>query len=70
MPKLSDIAECGQIERDADTVMLLHRKREETVGDGVLIVAKARDGECGAVGLHYNGPTLKFTERSKLEDAK
>lgn len=70
LPKLSDIAECGQIERDADTVMLLHRKREETVGDGVLIVAKARDGECGAVGLHYHGPTLKFTERSKVEEVR
>ena len=70
LPKLSDIAECGQIERDADTVMLLHRKREETVGEGCVIVAKARDGECGLVPLCYHGPTVRFTERSKVENAK
>jgi len=70
LPKLSDIAECGQIERDADTVMLLHRKREETIGDGFIIVAKARDGECGAVGVTYHGPTLRFSEKSQIEDAR
>ena len=70
LPKLSDIAECGQIERDADTVMLLHRKREETVGDGCLIVAKARDGECGLVPLTYHGATVRFMEKSKVENAR
>jgi replicative DNA helicase len=70
LPRLSDIAECGQIERDADTVMLLHRKREETIGEGCIIVAKARDGECGLVPLAYHGPTVRFTERSKLEQAR
>jgi replicative DNA helicase len=69
-PKLSDLAECGQIERDADTVILLHRKREETIGNAMAIIAKARDGECGVVALHYHGPTVRFTDRSRVEDAK
>ena len=70
MPKLSDIAECGQIERDADTVLLLHRKRDETIGDGSLLVAKARDGECGLVPISYHGPTIRFTQRSPIESAQ
>lgn len=67
-PSLRSLADCGQIERDADTVILIHRKRTEAIGRGALIIAKARDGETGIVPVDYHGPTVRFTESiEKLE---
>jgi replicative DNA helicase len=63
VPKLSDLADSGQIERDADTVCLLHRVRTQEDPDGrsaALIVAKQRDGELGTVQLHYDGEFCRF----------
>lgn len=64
-PKISELADCGQIERDADMIALLHRDRMERDGDAVLIVAKQRDGECGAVSMSYSGAFCRFDERQK-----
>ena len=55
-PRLSDLADSGQIERDADTVVLIHRDRD----DSVLLVAKQRDGETGAVPVFFNGKYCRF----------
>lgn len=62
-PKISELADCGQIERDADMIALLHRDRMERDGDAMLIVAKQRDGECGAVSMSYSGAFCRFDER-------
>lgn len=59
-PKLSDLADSGQIERDADTVMLLDRERTEAKGEATLAIAKQRDGECGFVTLWYDGAYCRF----------
>jgi replicative DNA helicase len=64
MPRLSDLADSGQIERDADCVGLLHRPRSE--GDATLIVAKQRDGETGNVSLTFNGTYCRFESASKI----
>lgn len=64
-PSLRSLADSGQIERDADTVILIHRKRTEAIGQGLLIVAKARDGETGAVPVDYHGPTVRFTQQQE-----
>ena len=63
-PKLSDLADSGQLERDADAVMLLNRDRTEPSGDASIIIAKQRDGECGQVKLHYEGKYCRFTDPS------
>ena len=63
-PRLTDLADSGQIERDADLVALLDRKRNEPRGDAVLAVAKQRDGECGLVNLWYEGKFCRFTENN------
>lgn len=65
MPKISELADCGQIERDADLIALLHRDRHERAGDACLIVGKQRDGECGVVSLSYSGAFCKFEERER-----
>ncbi len=61
-PRLSDLADSGQLERDADCVMLLDRDRREAKGEASIIIAKQRDGECGIVKLHYNGEFCRFSD--------
>jgi len=63
-PKLSDLADSGSLERDADAVMLLNRDRTEPSGEAAIIIAKQRDGECGHVKLYYEGQYCRFTDPS------
>ena len=63
-PRLSDLADSGQLERDADCVMLLDRDRREAKGEASIIIAKQRDGECGVVKLWYDGQFCRFTDSS------
>lgn len=63
-PRLTDLADSGQIERDADLVMLLDRDRKEAKGDASIVIAKQRDGECGLVNLWYDGQFCRFSEPS------
>jgi len=61
-PRLTDLADSGQIERDADLVMLLDRDRKEAKGEASIVIAKQRDGECGIVKLWYDGQFCRFSE--------
>jgi len=61
-PRLTDLADSGQIERDADLVMLLDRDRKEPKGEASIVIAKQRDGECGIVKLWYDGQFCRFSE--------
>lgn len=56
LPRLSDLADSGQIERDADTVGLLHKGQEKTQ----LLIAKQRDGETGMIDLFFDGEFVRF----------
>lgn len=59
MPRACDLADSGQIERDADSIALIHRDKKEPT-KACLILAKQRDGEEGIIELHYNGPITRF----------
>lgn len=63
-PRLSDLAESGQIERDADSVVLIHRDNDGSS----LIVAKQRDGETGLVPVFFNGAYVRFENSSYADD--
>ncbi|MDR2593906.1 MAG: replicative DNA helicase [Fibromonadaceae bacterium] len=65
-PRLSDLRESGNIEQDADVVMLLHRipvpgpNVDITKTD--LIIAKNRSGPTGEVKIHFNPQNIMFSE--------
>ena len=70
LPKLSHLRESGAIEQDADVVVFLHRKRDESkdsnpeanrVGvDAKLIVEKNRNGKTGIVNLKFFPSLMEF----------
>lgn len=63
-PRLADLADSGQIERDADCVALIHRDRSQKEGPAQLIVAKQRDGETGIAELFFYGQFCRFENLS------
>lgn len=64
-PMLSDLASSGNIEQDAATVIFLYRDEvynPDSPDKGIceVIIAKARQGETGMVGLSYIGEQTRF----------
>lgn len=69
-PRLSDLRSSGQIEQDADAVLLMHRPREGS-GDRVEVtVAKQKNGPLGRCLLRFHGPTTTFSDESDHDDAR
>jgi len=62
-PRLSDLADSSQIERDSDLVILLHRDKSDPEHNAELIVAKQRDGEVGVVHVNFNPAFMKFENK-------
>lgn len=63
-PTLADLRESGELEHDADVVLLLHRAMMEPETE--CIVAKNREGSPGIVKLNFDGPSLHFSEALEL----
>jgi replicative DNA helicase len=61
-PRLSDLADSGQIERDGDLIGLLHRDKKKSEAETTLIIAKQRDGETGAIPLTWRGEFCRFED--------
>lgn len=71
MPRLSDLADSAQIERDGDMIGLLHRTKSEQDPKGEnakLLIAKQRDGEVGIVDLQFVPRFCTFKCASPIED--
>ena len=58
-PTLVNLAESGQIERDADSIIFLHHKDDESW----FIFAKQRDGPTGNINMYFDRPKVRFRER-------
>lgn len=57
-PKLTDLRESGQIEQDADLILLLHREVDEETKEVVSYtwdIAKNKEGECGSIRMSWDG---------------
>ncbi len=66
-PMLSDLRDAGQIEQDADGIVMLYREKyydpETEMGDvAEMIIAKQRDGATGVVPVEFRGETIEFVD--------
>lgn len=64
-PILSDLRESGDIEQDADIVMLLHRQSrydKTRAGEVDLIIAKNRNGAVGEITMNFTEQQTKFID--------
>lgn len=59
-PNIADFGDSGQIERDADTAILLHPHEDPRFVDAIF--AKNRDGQKGNVALRFTGKFTRFDE--------
>ncbi len=71
-PRMSDLRESGNIEQDADVVMLLHREDYfhneldyEPTNTAEVIIAKQRNGPTGVVELAWHRQWTRFENLSK-----
>jgi hypothetical protein len=68
-PTLSDLRESGELEHDADVILLLHR--EPMKPETVCFIAKNREGQVGKVTLRFQAETVHFyepTDRRRPEE--
>ena len=67
-PMLSDLRDSGEIEQDADIVMLVHRPEmyepdnEDIRGYAEVLVRKQRSGSLGDIPLRFEGATCRFEQ--------
>lgn len=61
-PTLESLKESGDLEQDADVVILLHRDAAQSASNAVAIVAKNRSGGNGEVDLDFANDTTSFSE--------
>ena len=59
-PDMTALRDSGQIEQDADEVLFIHTPDEDNRKDKKLIVAKNKDGECGAFNIEFIGKYQRF----------
>lgn len=70
-PTLSDLRESGELEHDADIILLLHRPTLPMgmlSNEAVCIVAKARDAEMGAIRMRFDTAYLRYSETTEREE--
>lgn len=68
VPNMHSLRESGQIEQDADVVMLLYKEEPDLPNSRrVLKIGKNKEGELGQIFLAFDGPTQTF--RESMQDA-
>lgn len=70
-PRMSDLRESGQLEQDADTIMLLYLENaDDPKGRRVLAVEKNKEGETGMMYLAFDGEHQAFRKHYDQEPPK
>lgn len=68
-PTMQSLRESGQLEQDADIVMLLYREDETNPrSPRRLKVAKNKEGEIGFIALEFDAEHMRFLPRSHLRE--
>lgn len=62
-PTMNELRSSGQIEQDADVIILLHREKKDPVENCELIIEKNRHGKTGIIPQTWNGPINRIEER-------
>lgn len=65
-PGLSNLRESGQIEQDADIVLMVYRPHPDR-DERMLLVRKNKEGECGSMELDFDGQHQTFSRRRGIE---
>ena len=69
LPTAADLKESGQIEQDADVIMMLSLvDPAEKNGPRKLQVVKNKEGECGKFELEFDGVTQTFSEQGSFRE--
>ena len=67
---MSDLRESGQIEQDADAILMIYCKdKDKTDGDRILKIAKNKEGTAGKMLLRWDGNVQRLTPSSARTDA-
>ena len=71
-PSLTDLRDSGDIEQDADLVLLLHRPgyHDDTAkqDEAEVLVAKARNGPTGRRRLYWHGERMAFSDDAAAQE--
>ena len=68
-PDMSDLRESGQIEQDADVVMILKLKEKNRPdGNRELYIAKNKEGTCPMIELAFDGKHQTFSKAQRTGD--
>ncbi|NCA71679.1 MAG: replicative DNA helicase [Sphingobacteriia bacterium] len=70
MPTLAHLRDSGQLEADADKIILLHRPDPNDESRTIAVVPKVRGGATGNVDLLFFGANFRFTEAATRRDAQ
>lgn len=61
-PTMSDLRESGQLEQDADAILMLHRTKPSDSKNGrTLYICKQKDGDLGYVNLDFKPEVMTFS---------
>lgn len=63
-PTMNELRSSGQLEQDADVIILLHREKQEPIEDCEIIIEKNRHGKTGIIPQRWNGPINRIEERT------
>lgn len=61
-PTMESLRESGQIEQDADAILLLHAPDDIESEERKIIVAKNKEGRVGCIECRFDGTIQKFSE--------